>query len=356
VVLENTLSQNSNGQNSTDLDNNYSARPIDILGVTAAPSDLLVTNIVALASASSGVDYSFTYTVKNRGANVSGVWYDAVYLTDDPDLSKAKDIFLLGSYKQERNLIAGDSYSVAQTVQLSPAVQGKYLIVRTDAGQYSAQSLTSSENLVEISEANNALAFASIISAQVSDLQVLSVQTQPQSFSGEETLISWTVKNLGADVWSGTQSWIDTVYISSDPQFVARNAIKLADVVHSNLEGLISGASYTTSVNIKMPPGTDGPYYIYVVTDASRDDRVLVNSPNNVAQFEQNKGYISNKYAAELYKNSVYEGALNVNNMGRGSININYREPDLVVDEIVGKCKNTHRLPLPKNSDLLKYL
>ena len=36
---------------------------------------------------------------------------------------------------------------------------------------------------------------------------------------------------------------------------------------HSNIQGLAAGGSYTTSTKVKLPPGTDGDYYIYVIAD-----------------------------------------------------------------------------------------
>ena len=58
--------------------------------------------------------------------------------------------------------------------------------------------------------------------ARPADLRVTSVVTQPQNFSGEETTVTWTVTNQGADVWRGTQGWLDGIYISKDPTFIAQ--------------------------------------------------------------------------------------------------------------------------------------
>ncbi|MEN9492563.1 MAG: hypothetical protein RJA63_3012, partial [Pseudomonadota bacterium] len=97
VILEDTLASNINEDDPKDNDNNnYKARAIDILGIQ--PPDLVVSEMSALASAAAAGDYTFSYTVKNIGDMVSGKWFDSAYLTDDPDLTKAKKVFWLGSF------------------------------------------------------------------------------------------------------------------------------------------------------------------------------------------------------------------------------------------------------------------
>ena len=44
----------------------------------------------------------------------------------------------------------------------------------------------------------------------------------------------------------------------------------MGTIIHSNVNGPVTGASYTTSTNVTLPPGTDGIYYIYIITDAVR--------------------------------------------------------------------------------------
>lgn len=336
VILEDTLANNINTDDPSDIDNNnYKARAISIIGVTLP--DLVVAELSAVATADAGGAYSFSYTVKNRGDNVSATWYDNAYLTDDPDLTKAKEVFWLGSFKQERSLAYGDSYSVAQTVQLSPAAKGRYLVIRTDGGNggrsYNANGRM---DVAEVNEANNALAFASLVTPHAADLQVTRIETQPENFSGEETTISWTVTNLGDDVWSGTRGWVDSVYFSPDPEFIPQRATALGALVHPNTNGLASGESYTASLKVRLPAGTDGPYYIYVITDSAHTPQNLTDSPDHRAQDEKLAGFVGDANARdEHYATSAYEGALNNNNRSQAVLNITYREPDLVVDSIV---------------------
>lgn len=113
-------------------------------------------------------------------------------------------------------------------------------------------------------------ATTSTVTANPADLQVTAVITEPENFSGEKNTVTWTVVNQGNDVWAGTKSWLDAVYFSPDPEFIPSRATLLTTLEHANDQGLVSGASYTVSAVVTLPAGTDGKYYIYVITDAMK--------------------------------------------------------------------------------------
>ncbi|MEO7621604.1 MAG: CARDB domain-containing protein, partial [Gallionella sp.] len=322
TILEDSLASNINLDDPTNLNSsNYKARPISVLGATQiSPPDLTVTDLSALTVAQAGGSYNYSYTVKNLGSLFTGNWTDQVYLTNNSDLSLATEKWLLGSFQQNRTLADGESYSVSQSLQLGASVRGQYVVVKTDIGG----------NIAETSEINNLRSIATNVTAAPADLQVSSIVTQPQNFSGEETTVSWTVTNSGADVWAGTQGWVDSIYFSPDPNFIASRATALGAVVHSNAGGLTSGSSYTATAKVKLPPGTDGVYYIYVITDSYHYSSLLNNAPDYRAQNEVKDGDARDTF----YATSAFEGLRNDNNMGRASLNITYREADLQVDAI----------------------
>ena len=178
-----------------------------------------------------------------------------------------------------------------------------------------------------------------------SDLRVTNVTTQPQNFSGEETTVSWTVANFGAAVWNGTQGWIDNIYFSPDPTFIPERATQIGSVVHANSTPLGTGESYTTSAKLTLPPGTNGQYYIYVVTDGKHHPDSLAPAYNREALDPKSQGQDeeldgsrygdANADARDrLYRTSVFEGARRDNNLGQGTLNVTYREPDLQIDSI----------------------
>lgn len=104
------------------------------------------------------------------------------------------------------------------------------------------------------------------------DLRVTSVVTDPQSFSGESTTVTWTVTNFGDPVWAGTQYWNDLLWISADPTFIPSRATFLKSFIHTNAQSLGKNQSYTNTQTVTLPPGiggkvNPGTYYIYVQID-----------------------------------------------------------------------------------------
>ena len=332
VILEDTLAVNVNPDDPTDSDNNnYKARPVRILGIT--PPDLTVSAIYAPKTAEAGKEYTFSYTVKNRAdAFENATWEDKVWLADHADLNKAKHKWLLGGFVQKRGLGNQESYTVKHSVLLAPSVSGSYLIVEANAAL---------SNLQEVSRENNRRFADSIVSNYPSDLRVTSVTAEPTD-SGELTQISWTVENFGGDVWSGTKSWQDAVYISKDPEFIPERAILLGTLEHINANGLISGGRYTANAQMRVPVGYDGKYYLYVITDHLRDTIYDKGKPEK--EFFSSD---SQPDPIKHYTQSVFEHERNNNNIGRGTVNITYKEPDLYVEAI------TLSNPTPKSGETL---
>jgi hypothetical protein len=178
---------------------------------------------------------------------------------------------------------------------------------------------------------NNSRAAASLVTTQAADLRVTELRSEASASSGEETTVTWTVGNFGAAVWSGTRGWVDAVYLSRDPEFIPERAIPLGTFNHANLGGLAAGGSYTTSARVRLPAGSEGRYYLYLITDAESD----VGDPRlRQSRRELTSGDNANAREA-YYARSAYEGARNDNNLGRSLLDVAYREPDLQIDEIV---------------------
>src|SRR5207249_4609551 len=122
-----------------------------------------------------------------------------------------------GIFAHHGVLAPGDSYTSEQTVTLSPEIAGKYVIVYgnyLDAGGHLGGTWEGPYTQ------NNTLSALTQILPTQADLQVTSVVTPPQNFSGEQATIRWTVTNFGDPVWSHTQFWSDTVYLSPDATFL----------------------------------------------------------------------------------------------------------------------------------------
>ena len=351
VILEDTLASNLNPNDPNQLDNNnYAAQAVNILGYT--PPDLKVVAATADKQAKAGENFTFSYTVQNiadafaeKTNKVASEWIDEVWLSDTPDLSKATEKWLLGQYRQKRGLGNQESYTNTQTVTLAPLVDAKYLIVKTNVSE------STSDSIREITKQNNQLIVDSLVTSTPADLQVTSITTQPDNYSGELTPISWTVTNNGGDVWRGTADWNDIVVISKYPEMIEGYYDVIGSYRHDNSQGLKSGESYTTTIQGKLPVGGDGKYYIFVISDAEgstyggvKAKQELTNSAS-LPRNDSALSYYGGKNFGSDYAGSVYEGLLNTNNSKRAELNITYREPDLVFEDV--KVSN----PNPKSGE-----
>ncbi|MBV8468215.1 MAG: pre-peptidase C-terminal domain-containing protein, partial [Burkholderiales bacterium] len=297
---------------------NFKASAISVIGAVAPQPDFQVTNLQAPPVSGAGGAYHFSYTVTNQGDAISGQsWYDEVYLSDNPDPNKASRLVHVGTYSESPSLNKGQSYTVSDTVQLSPSAVGQYLVVQTFKG---SQVVAADFNA-------HTASVASVVTPAPADLQVSSVYCPaPENDSGEPTTLTYTVTNNGAAVWSGTKSWSDNVYFSAYPTFDPNKATLLTTLSHDNSAGLAAGASYTTTTSITPPPGTSGPYYVYVVTNAD--------SYNPASAATQ---YVIGNTAVQdgnYYLNHAYEGPNTGNNLGQGTIAITYKEPVLTVQNL----------------------
>src|SRR6185503_18448457 len=270
AAFEDTLAININPDDPNEIDsNNYRARAIQVIG--RDKPDLVVTNVSA-PDAAAGGPIAVSWTVENRGESETGSWNDVVYLSTTADLNATgNQRWFLGQVRRSGGLAQGQSYTVQQTYDLAPPVQGAYVVVVTD--QSGADTGRPGENgfVAESDETNNSRSDAAAVTRVVSDLQVTSVTSSGSTFSGETATVTWIVTNTGAAVSAGTRYWTDAVWISKDPTFNPNRAVLLGAKAHSSATPLASGGSYTDSLEINLPLGFDGQYFLYVITDSDNN-------------------------------------------------------------------------------------
>ncbi len=331
VVVEDTLVDNTNPDEPNQLDNNnYKAHAIDVL---AKLPDLQVTQLTSSASANGGDVLQIQYRVENRGnAPATTKWKDRVYLSDIPNpLDRDARSLLLAEVPHVDSLEFGTGYTRNLSIQLSPSAVGQYLVVLTDA----VDGSTVFHIIKEVSEDNNSRLASINVAPIPADLQVTSVTFEPDTISGESTLVRYTVTNTGAlPVWSGTEYWRDFLWISADKSFIRRRASYMGEVSYQYARLLNPGDSYEIVTRITLPQGTSGDYYLHIHLNANNDL-----SPN-VYKYESrilrtdlwpgDKGV--NQDWVEFYQRWAYEDPNN--NLYSAYVPIEYREPDLQITSL----------------------
>jgi hypothetical protein len=341
TIREDTFDNNANPDDPFQLrGNNFKARPLTVL--LNPPPDLVVTDIDAPLLGSAGELYSVSWTVTNQGANPTedAEWYDQVYLASGPDPSAPGYLREhLASVRHQGVLARNASYTASATWTLSPALSGRAIIVETNARFTSAPDAPGEAGRFGyytwegIYTTNNVAIETTEIARGTPDLRVTSVITQPPAYSGENVSVTWTVKNVGdAPVWHGTSHWYDAVFLSRDPVFIRDRATPLGSFIHSQSTPLDVDQSYTNTQEVTLPPGTPGEYYLYVFTDVYQKPSE-VTTPAGRLDGPVDTGRPTFFYHAHAWEGGTVE--LENNNQLRGTLPIIYREPDLIVSELI---------------------
>ena len=335
AVLQDTLAQNVNPDDPNNLySDNYKAQSIAIL---APLPDLIVTSVTAPAKAQGGDNFTVNWTVENDGNGVAAPtgWIDTVYLTNDPTdpLDQNAITMTLGSVEHDTVLNPDASYNASLTVELSPSAVGQYIVVYTDAPQ--PNLLTPVDLVTESNEDNNLGSVDTDVTPVPADLVVTNVSIPTTNYSGEPMTFSYTVTNEGPNqVWAGTQYWTDFIWLSTDTTFVRTRASFLGQTTHYQDQPLQPGQSYTITYTVTLPPGTGGPYYLYIDLDAHND------LPPNLYIY-QARLETTDWWPADTGDNSYWLSEFSMwafenpdNNRNATPLNIIYSEPDLKVTSI----------------------
>lgn len=270
----------------SDETNNTAFATIQVLRETP---DLRVTDVTHDTTGMVGLPFDVSWRVENQGANQTdaGNWYDEVFLSLDAVLDSSDT--LLGHRYRNATLAAGTGYDASATFELPAtlAPDNYFVIVRTDRDNVVTEGPAGESNNIRASEGtvpvapfdvNNPLGVLPVALLRP-DLRVTAVDAPANAISGQMMSVSWTVTNDSADP-TGNRSWSDSVYLSRDGVLDRNADLYLGYADYSNLA---AGASYTQTLDVRVPYGQSGPFYLFVATDSVR--RITeANELNNTAQ------------------------------------------------------------------------
>ncbi len=332
TLLEDTLAINVNPDDPNAVNNNnYKAGGSDLIGfrVIGTPPvivfpDLTVIAVVAEPQEWAGEPYTISWTVRNDGQGTASGGYDDLTLSDSPVLdAPGAQQFNLGRFNAPMDLAFGQSYTQDQTLILEPAAKGQYLHVRSYVAGDSDRSNDTGSGATDVRD-------------RIPDLRVSAIVPEAQAFSGEKTLVKYTVTNASEHtVWPQTSFWTDQIYLSKDPLWIPdRSRVALLAAVQQANGPLAGGASYSRDVEVTLPPGIEGPYFLYVFTNVDGPNDLPPAPPSPITPFPVTRGdgvfHVGDPY--ERYLKQAYENP--TNNMARATLPVIYREPDLRVTDL----------------------
>ena len=217
--------------------------------------ELVPTQVHAPASAISGQNLTVTWTTTNSGTGsaIPG-WTDTVTLVQGSTST------IIGTVTQITPLAVGASVARQIVYALPIGLSGAFQIVVTvDSGNAVAEAQSTKTD-------NTATVPFAITLAPYADLAVSNVTAPPVTIADPATVtIGWTVTNLGTGPGI-TGTWTDEVVVSASGVVGAGDNIVLASFVHTG--ALAVGASYTSHQAITLPPGFDGRYHLFVLTNS----------------------------------------------------------------------------------------
>ncbi|WP_197480191.1 CARDB domain-containing protein, partial [Anabaena sp. 4-3] len=257
----------------TPFENNNNLASAGTTNIALSPvPDLVVASVDAASTGISGQLLNVTWTVSNNGAANTGnrSWYDAFYLSRDQFFDRSTDTYI-GFQARTQDLAAGASYTDTASFMIPQGLSGPfYVFAVTD----------SSNNINERNSEQNNIGYdgnsTEISLAQPADLVVGTITIPVNGVPGQNTTISYTVTNQGANPALG--SWFDAIYISADNQWDVGDAL-FGRVEH--VGNVASGGSYSKTLTAALPGLLPGNYYAIVRSDI-RNQIPESNENNNI--------------------------------------------------------------------------
>ena len=262
--------------------------------VPLPPADLQVTNITTQAPNYSGEQTAVTWTVTNEGAAAwsgSRYWVDRVYFSKYPTLDVNRDpLEAEVPHSNDQPLASQASYTQSATFNLPPGIGGTvanpgtfYVYVIT--GYFDAltsHSLNNDDSRGYFTTrgyedpTNNQSSATLPVIYREADLVVSNLvvpTTAPQS--GDTIPVTFTVTNIG-NRDTRTASWVDRIYLSNDSS-LHNDDTELGEVGHNGI--LKIGASYTVTLNVRLPDGIGGNFDLLAFVDANVRANVALDVP-----------------------------------------------------------------------------
>ncbi len=234
--------------------------------VIIPPANLRVISVNA-DTAPGAATFDVSWTVHNYGgATEANAWIDHVYVSTDAFFDPADDA-LVAEVARSSALGHDGRYIVSRSGLSLPVglIGTAYIFVKTDATDPDFVAESNETDNVGSDPINNVVTVDPGGPVGVANLIVSDVDAAAAAFSGQLTTVSWTVANIGDADTIGSR-WRDSVYLSLDQFFDGSEDLFVGSLNHSST--LAAGGSYAASMDVRIPRGMTGPYYVLIRTDS----------------------------------------------------------------------------------------
>jgi len=251
--------------------NNTLATPLTIF--EAPHPDLTTISMDVPDTVIAGVDFEMHYEVVNQGdVPIFQSAVDSIFISFSPTWDRS----LAMPLGKRSTTLLDTSQSVLYTVSLStPITQNPnyyYIYILNDALQNVFEGSGEANNILR-SDTFALLAYPGI------DLELDQIEGVPDTLiSGQTLSVDYDVTNLSGYT-SYYSSWTEKYYFSSDSLFNPSTDMALGVFAYPN-GALAASTSTTISVDLQIPEGITGDYYLFIETD-EQDVNNDINRSNN---------------------------------------------------------------------------
>ena len=235
------------------------ASPHGAIQLSTVPPDLLVTNLQTSAITQPGQLISVSWTVTNTGgAATQQRWNDRIILNStNAQIAPVT----LATVEHTGGLAAGAHYSPTRNVGLPAYMQGEYFLsVTTDENNFVSECGTSETN-----NTTNTTNFT--VQNNLPDLVIDAVTIPSAAVVGDTFNVQWTGRNANGAMPANSESWSDTVYLSSN-ETLDNGDIAIGGASNNSI--LAGGQTYQKQSIVRTGNVPAGTYYVLVVADSGR--------------------------------------------------------------------------------------
>lgn len=267
----------------TDSSNNLSNAGT-ILFATAAPVDLIVSQIATPDTVLAGVNASIRYTVNNNGSGAgTGLATDSFFVSCSSAYSPATAYFI-GKRDKYRNLLPGASVTDTFTTVLPFTFQLNACFTNDESNKaYFFVKTNATDSIYEGANSLNNLSASTqkVIKNVLVDLKVNSVNAPASAIVGRSYSLNYKIQNIGQLPSIGYGNATDSIYISPD-SVLNSNAIPFGKNVWS--ERLYGSTILSKNISNNFVNVPTGDYYVLVKTNADIPSSLFAerNFNNNV--------------------------------------------------------------------------
>ena len=246
----------------TNANNNISVAASTIVA-SAAPSDLVVSNIQMADTIYSVFAANLKYTIANIGSGAtSGTWKDSIFISCSPTFNQATSYYIT-KRSQSEIVPGGSSYTDSFNINIPFAFNINNCFPKTNINTAYFFIKTNADNIVyEGSNGNNNVTGSGsrVIINPVVDHIVTAVTAPDTAIVARPYITNWTVKNIGYNPGTGNySSWYDAIYFSPDSIF---NSNAVAAAGYAEFTTLNTNQVYSDSRSVIPPNIPTGDYYV----------------------------------------------------------------------------------------------